>query len=316
MRVDIHAHYFPNEYLEVLVRHGSSATGIARGRGAGGTQKELQARLALMDAAGVDMQVLSASPQLPYFQQETHAVAAARLVNDLYADVIRRFPDRFVAFAATPLPHVQASLDELARALNHLGMVGVTMGTSVLGRSLVDPAFEPFYGELDRRRTVLFVHPMGVGACFPLIMEYGLTWPIGAPVEDLVATTHLILKGIPLRYPHLRIVIPHLGGGLPMLLQRLDHYRWAMAEAPEPPSITARRLWYDTVGHGNVAALRCAHDTLGPERLVLGSDFPYQSSEHYRRAVTYIQEAGLPAPDVQRILERNAATLLGLRAKG
>jgi aminocarboxymuconate-semialdehyde decarboxylase len=133
-------------------------------------------------------------------------------------------------------------------------------------------------------------------------------------VEDLVATTHLILKGLPRRYPHLRILIPHLGGGLPMLLQRLDAYRWAMAEAPEPPSITARRLWYDTVGHGNVAALRCAHETLGADRLVLGTDFPYQTGEQYRRAVTYVQDAGLPERDVQQVLDRNASALLGLRA--
>ncbi len=280
--------------------------------GAGGKHAELEARFELMDSVGVQRQILSASPQLPYFENETHAVVAAQLVNDLYADLVREHPDRFAAFAVIPLPHVEASLAEMARALDELDMVGVTVATSILGRSLVDPAFEPFYAELDRRRTVLFVHPAGVSACSPLISSYQLTWPIGSPIEDTIAITHLIITGIPMRYPHIKIISSHLGGALPMLLERLDHqYRLAAPVAPELPSILARRMWYDTVGHDSVAALRCACESLGAERLVLGSDFPYQSGKSYRRAITYIENAGLPAPDVRRILDTNAQALFG-----
>jgi 6-methylsalicylate decarboxylase len=159
MRIDVHAHYFPETYLDLLQHFGSQATDIARHRSAGGSSDELEARLALMDSAQVQMQVLSASPQLPYFEDGTHAIEAARAINDLYADLVRRYPTRFAAFAAAPLSHIDAALAEIERALDQLHMVMVTVATSVLGRSLADPQFEPLYRELDRRGTALYIHP-------------------------------------------------------------------------------------------------------------------------------------------------------------
>ena len=264
-----------------------------------------------MDAVNVQMQILSVSPQLPYFENEAYAVEAARLINDLYADVVQRYPKRFAAFAATPFPHTGASLAEAARALDELGMVGVTVGTSVLGRSLVDPLFEPFYAELDRRGAALYIHPVGAEASSPLISDYGLTWLIGAPIEDTISVTHLIIKGIPVRYPHMKIINSHLGGALPMVLQRLDNqYKWAAPDTPELPSVQARRMWYDTVGHFHAPALRCACESLGADRLLLGTDFPYLQGDLYKRSVTYIEQAGLSTSDAHQILEVNASSLI------
>jgi 6-methylsalicylate decarboxylase len=313
MRIDVHAHYFPEKYLDLLQHFGSEATAMARHIGAGGGSEEMAARLELMESAQVQMQVLSVSPQLPYFEDEAHAIEAARTINDLYADLVRHYRTRFAAFAATPLPHIDAALAEIERALDQLHMVGITMATSILGRSLADPQFEPLYAELDRRGAVLYIHPAGVSACSPLIADYGLTWPIGAPIEDTISATQLIFKGIPMRYPRIKIINSHLGGALPMLLQRLDNqYRWAAPEITEPPSAQARRMWYDTVGHFHVPALRCACESFGADRLVLGTDFPYLSGDRYRRSVSYIQDAGLPPSEAQRILDTNAASLLNL----
>lgn len=314
MRIDVHAHYFNDEYLDLLVRFGSKGTDIARGLGAGATPKELQNRFKLMDDAGVKMQLLSVSPQLPYFENKAHAVEAARVANDLYAELVHRHPDRFFALAAVPLPHVEASLRELARALDDLGMLGVTIATTVLGRSIADPAFEPFYKELNKRGTVLYVHPAGVGADSPFISRYNLTWPIGAPIEDTIAVMHLIMRGIPMRYPKMRIINSHLGGALPMLLQRLDNQcKWAVPETPELPSLAVRRMWYDTATHAYIPALRVAIESLGPDRLLLGTDFPYQTGEFYKRSITYVNNAGLSKGDSSRIMDRNASTLLTLK---
>jgi predicted TIM-barrel fold metal-dependent hydrolase len=313
MRIDVHAHYFPEKYLDLLQRFGSEATDVARHRDAGGGSDEMEARLELMDSAHVQMQVLSVSPQLPYFENEAHAIEAARSINDLYADLVGRYPTRFAAFAATPLPHIDAALAEIERALDQLHMAGINVATSVLGRSLADPQFEPLYAELNRRGAVLYIHPAGVSACSPLIADYGLTWPIGAPIEDTISATQLIFKGIPVRYPHIKIINSHLGGALPMLLQRLDNqYNWVAPEITEPPSTQARRMWYDTVGHFHVPALRCACESFGADRLVLGTDFPYLSGERYRRSVAYIEDAGLSTSDAHRILDTNAASLLQL----
>lgn len=313
MRVDVHAHLWTDEYLDLLAGFGRTDTAAQRGVGAGPAPDELEARFALMDAAGVDLQVLSASPQVPAFDDEAHAVEAARRINDLYAATVRDHPDRFAAFAALPLPHVDAALEELRRALDELGMIGATVTTSTLGRSVADPAWEPLFAELDRRGTVLFVHPAGCGAGSPLIGPYGLTWMIGAPIEDTVSIAHLVTHGIPSRFPRLKIVNSHLGGALPMVLQRMDHqYGWEAPETPEPPSVAARRMWYDTVSHAHPPALVCACQTLGADRLVLGTDFPFASGDHFQHAVDHISRSGLDDADVTRVLDTNAPTLLGL----
>ena len=101
-------------------------------------------------------------------------------------------------------------------------MAGVVMNTTVLGRALVEPDYEPIFAEMNKRSAVLYLHPAGNSACSPLIGEHYLTWMVGAPVEDTISVMHLITNGIPTRYPNIKIINSHLGGALPMLLQRVD----------------------------------------------------------------------------------------------
>jgi aminocarboxymuconate-semialdehyde decarboxylase len=312
MRIDVHAHYWTEDYLDLLVAFGKADAGEARGLGAG-DGAELEARLRLMDRAGIEMQVLSAAPQLPYGEDAERAAKLATFVNDQYAELVERHPDRFRAFAALPMPHVEESLGEMRRALDDLRMAGVVMNTTVLGRALVEPEYEPIFAELDRRGTVLYLHPAGNSACSPLIADHHLTWMVGAPVEDTISVMHLITNGIPTRYPNIMIINSHLGGAMPMLLQRADdQYRWEAPETPEPPSVAARRMWYDTVGHGHVPALRCAIDSLGADRLVLGTDFPYENGDMFVRAVDYINDPQIGASAARAILDQNASALLGI----
>ena len=312
MRIDVHAHYWTEDYIDLLVDLGLAGAAAARGIGAGGGA-ELEARLRLMDRAGVEMQVLSACPQLPYGEDGQKAAGAARFVNDQYAGLVQRRPDRFRAFAALPMPHLDESLGEMGRALDELRMAGVAMNTTVLGRALVEPGYEPLFAELNRRGAVLYLHPAGNSACSPLIANYHLTWMVGAPVEDTISIMHLITHGIPARYPGIKIINSHLGGALPMLLQRVDdQYRWEAPDTPELPSVVARRMWYDTVGHGHVPALRCAIDSLGADRLLLGTDFPYENGDIFVRAVSYIHDPQIDTTAARAILDQNASALLGI----
>ena len=313
MRIDLHAHLWTDEYLDLLQAFGKEDTSAQRGKGAGLGDGEIAARFQMMQQAGVDKQILSSTPQSPHFAALDAAVQAARFINDQYASVIRRWPDRFGAFASIPLPHVRESLDEIARALDDLGMIGVAVTTSVLGRSLADPMFAPIYEELDRRAAVLYTHPAGCGGHSPLIQEHNMTWMVGAPIEDTIAVAHLIVHGIPSRYPRLRIINSHLGGAIPMLLQRMDNqYSWETPGAPEKPSIAARRMWYDSVSHAHAPALRAAVESLGADRIVLGTDFPYQYGQLFQKAVDHIRESGLSAHDARRILDENAAAVIAL----
>jgi aminocarboxymuconate-semialdehyde decarboxylase len=312
VRIDVHAHYWSESYLDLLAGLGRTDTATQRHIGAGGGA-ELEARLRLMDRAGVDIQVLSASPQLPYSLDTAAAVLAARFVNDEYAALVKAHPDRFRAFAALPLPDTGAALAEMGRALDELGMVGVTMTTSVLDRGLTVPELEPVFAELDRRGAVLYLHPAGNSACSPLVREHSLTWMVGALFEDTIAAMQLITAGYTTRYPAIKIISSHLGGALPMLpLRADDHVAWEAPDMVELPSVAMRRLWYDTVSHCHVPALRCAIDTFGADRILLGTDFPYEDGETFVRSVEYVAEAAADAAQAHAILETNAWNLFGL----
>ncbi|MFE5766003.1 amidohydrolase family protein [Streptomyces sp. NPDC056492] len=313
LRIDVHAHLWTAQYLDRLERLGKTDTATQRGIGADVTGADLEHRFALMERAGIDLQVLSVAPQCPHVEKESEAADLARAANDSYAEVVGRHPDRFLAFAAVPLPHVDAALEETARALDRLGAVGVGVTTTVLGRTLADPLLWPLYEELDRRGAVLYVHPSGEGAASPLITRHGMTWMVGAPVEDTVAMMHLVLAGIPARYPRMRVLASHLGGALPLLPRRLDdHLAFESPDTPELPSVALGRLWYDTVSHVHPPALAAAAATFGADRLVLGTDYPYEDGERFVQAVEYVGRSGLAPREAAEILDGNAARLLNL----
>ncbi len=315
MKIDIHAHYFPAEYLERLERCGAGhLTGNIRRSGVvSSAPGDLDAWVATMDAAGLEMQVLSLASQAPCLPNEAVAVETARFGNELYADIVRRYPKRFAALACTPLPHVEAAINEAGYALDELGMAGVTATTSVLGKSIADAEFEPFFAELNRRTAVLLLHPIGSSAGSPVIENSKLTWPIGAPLEDTICLLQLMQAGVPERFPDLRIILPHLGGFAPFVMERLDHMKARFLPPSAPaPSEQAKFFWYDTVG-AQTSALRGTEELVGSDRLLLGTDYPFWRGEALRKAVEYVEKSGLPAPQIARIQGGNAEQLLGLK---
>ena len=314
MLIDVHAHCFPKEYLYLLDRYGDSAVGtdFARRFAAGATSAELDTRFELMERAGVDRQILSIAPQAPYFHDRDRSVAAARLANDAFAELTRRYPRKFLAFGCLPLPHLEASLAETARCLDELAMAGITVSTWALDRSIADRSFDPLFEELDRRGATLFVHPAGLACGSSAMADSRLTWPLGAPVEDALVALQLMQSGIPTRYPRVCVILSHLGGFVPFLMRRLDHQaRWFLPGDSPLPSELARRFWYDTV-NAHPPALRCAVETLGADRLLLGTDFPYWNDGAFELAARYISESGLSAEAVSRIESGNAAALFAL----
>jgi 6-methylsalicylate decarboxylase len=296
MRVDVHGHYLPTEYVELLARtRGQGVTQDAAIR----QQGSLDERIDMLDEAGVDLQVLSLGSNVPYLDRETDAVDAARLGNDAYAAIARQYTGRLAAFGSVPLPHVDAAIDEASRCLDELSMLGINLGCSIGERTLDEPAFEPFWAALNRRKAIVFLHPI-FRATDPHIRDYELARMAGACFEDTLAALRLVLSGLTDRNPDLRIIVPHFGGTLPIIYPRI---------ARRGKADLLKKLYYDTA-NGYGPALRCACEALGAERLMLGTDFPYIGS--IKQNVDYVTEAGL-APEVERrILDTTAAALLGV----
>jgi predicted TIM-barrel fold metal-dependent hydrolase len=310
MKIDVHAHYLTAEYLDLLDGLGGIEPGTATGRPVvfPGLEADLEARFRVMERAGVGLQILSVSGLMPYFADERSSVEAARYANDMYAELVRAYPGKFAAFACLPLPHLDASLAELTRALDQLGMVGVTVATSVLGRNLGDAHFDPIYAELDRRRSVLFIHPAGLACGSAPIKESGLLWPLGGTAEDTLCAVHMMQAGFTARFPQVQAILPHLGGTLPLLMHRLD--RFVRAKLPEGATLieVAKKFWYDTV-NGYPPALRCACDTFGSDRLLFGTDYPFFRDDAYQWAADYILQTGLSEGETRAIFTGNAHRL-------
>ena len=315
MRIDVHSHYYPAALYDLLER----LTGTQRPRLGGMVRGfahhvSVDGQLELMEAAGIERMVVSLGNTPPYSPRAETAAAAARGSNDLYVDLVTRYPRRFHAFIGLPLPHVDAALEELERGLALPGVVGVGLGCSVLGQPLDDPAFDALFAELNRRRAVTFVHPVGAGGG-PNSQDFSLTWMLASRFEDTIAMARLILSGLTLRYPGIRFIVPHLGGTMALFLQRMDNVAerdgWRDKHSPDlMPSDLARRFWFDTVNEQH-SALRCACEAFGAERLLLGTDWPMLPPEKLKHFVDYIPEA-LAVDDARRILDVNAARLLGL----
>ena len=318
MRIDVHAHYFPDDYLAYLrrVEHPDAENAAS----VPGRPRTLDEQAGMLKDVGIDVQVLSISLLQPYLAREGDAVAGARLANDIYADATRGYGGRFAAFACLPLPHVDAALAEMERCLDTLGMVGVTIGCSVAGRTLDDPAFEPIYAELNRRGEVLFLHPVGTGVLSE-VDPLGLAWMVGAPFEDTVAALQLLMSGVTSRYPRIQVIVPHLGGTLPFLLERIDgnvgNRRARGGPVPFEGAARAalKRLWFDTV-NGHPAALQCACHSWGTDRLLFGTDYPYMTGARLKRLIDLPSEIGLSAGETEAIQGGTAEKLIPLqRAK-
>lgn len=310
MRIDVHAHYITDAYLDKLDALGGieAGTDVCRMVTWPTREADLEARFAVMEQAQVDLQILSVSGAAPYYEDLHAAVEGARYANDMYASLMRDHPKKFSAFASLPLPHIDASLAEMKRAMDELRMPGITLTTSVLGKNLGDRSFDPIYAELDRRHGVLFIHPAGLACGSPQIAASGLLWPLGGTAEDTLCLIQMLQSGFTVRYPNVRAIMPHLGGTLPFIMHRLDRPVRRTLPDQTPLETAARTFWYDTV-NGYGPALRLAAECYGADRLLFGTDYPFFKDDAYKGAADYVLGSGLGASEIEGIFSGNAKRL-------
>lgn len=240
------------------------------------------AKLASMDELGIDVSVLSISPTLFFYEAPAdEAVQFARRANNTLAELVAGH-DRLLAFAHLPLQAPEEAARELDRCLSELGFRGAQIGTSYAnGRPLDGSELEPVLEVADRHGLPLMLHPYYVGAK-PGLEPFYVTNSLGNPIDTTVAATRLIHAGTLDRFPSIPIVLVHAGGFLPYQVGRLDH---AYAVRPEPkeriarpPSTYLDRFWMDSITHGD-APLAFLVSSLGTERVVLGTDLPFDMGD-------------------------------------
>jgi len=271
-------------------------------------------RIADMDALGIDVQAISPSPgQYYYFAPPELGREAARAINDGMAEAVARHPDRLVGMGTVPLQNVEMAVAEMRRCVHELGLRGIEIGSNVDGRELADPAFRPFFAAAEELGLLIFMHPLGFTHGQRLSDHY-LDNIIGNPIESTIALSHLIFGGVLDAHPGLKLCVAHGGGYLPGYWGRMDHAFRAREDCRQhihrEPSTYLRQVWLDTLVF-DPDQLDSLVRTHGPDRLCLGTDYPFDMAEP--DPVGF--HARLSEPDQAKILGLNAADLLGLEVR-
>jgi aminocarboxymuconate-semialdehyde decarboxylase len=274
--------------------------------------ESVEVRLEIMDRQGIDLQVVSHMPNFGYWANRDTSEQIVDAANTLIAGICRDHPDRFVGLCLVSLQFPEVAARQLEEAMTALGMRGVEIGTVVNDMELDDPRLEPFWAAAEQLGALIFIHPVG-STLGQRLSKYYLSNIIGNPLDTTIALTHLIFGGVLERYPRLKICAAHGGGYLPSYLPRTDHGFEVRPEAqtiPYPPSHYLKRLWVDALVYNprNVAHLV---REMGADRVVLGTDYPFDMGEE--RPIEVLQAVeGLSDKDRQRILCDNALGLLGM----
>jgi aminocarboxymuconate-semialdehyde decarboxylase len=274
---------------------------------------DVNARLAAMDAQGVEQQWVSVSPNHFYpWAPEGLAVWVAMETNRLIAEHVAQAPDRLTGLGVVPLQHPSRIVEYLDDAVLGRGLAGVEISSFAGDVELSDERLEPFWARAAELGCVVFLHPFGCSLDERLDRFY-LSNTVGQPTENAVALSHLIFAGVLDRHPGLKIVAAHGGGYLPFAIGRSDRAWRVRPEAHgcvHEPSSYLKKLWFDTVVHDPVA-LRHLVEVAGTDRVLLGSDFPFDMG--LDDPVSFVRGAGLPAELTQRILGGNAEALLATK---
>ena len=320
--VDVHNHFYPPEYLDAL-RSGKSVVRVTVDSSgnphihypgdynvAVAGHRDIAYRQSVLEAEGVDTQVITLTTPGTHVESPAYAATLARLVNDAFARIIAERGPRFSALATLPLNDPAASVVELRRAIDELHLPGAMLFSNVNGVALADERFWPLYEAANDYGAVLHIHPtspVGVEA----MTQYWLMPLVGFLMDTTLAAAHLVFAGVAERFPRIKWVLSHLGGAVPYMAERFDRGFHNFAECrrriDRAPSEYLRTWYYDTVNF-DPRALRLAIDFAGVDHILAGSDYPHQIGS-IPSMLSSIR--GLDLTDAERaaILGGNAARL-------
>jgi len=319
--VDCQSHLFVPEILERMKRRQTEPFVVERDgnlvvrmppwdRRVPPGHSDVRAKLAVMDAHGISLTVLSINDPGPeWFGDDGPAIA--RVMNDFIAEVVRGHPQRFIGLCVLPWQDMRAARLELERCVRDLGMKGLLLYTNLAGRFADEPPFRQLFGWAEELDIPVLLHP-AKPLTAALLKDYEMISAVGNMFDNTVALTRILMAGILDAHPRLRLVCPHLGGTLPYIIGRLDHQTQVLRRGPKhltrAPSEYLKQVWFDIVSP-LPAALRFAYEYLGPDRLLFASDHPWVDPGLIRGT---LESLHLPRADEAKILGGNARALFSL----
>ena len=273
-------------------------------------------RIAAMDAAGIDVQVLSLGAPGVEQLDAADAITVARESNDFLADAISHYPTRLAGFAAVPTPAPDTAAAELERAVRQLGLKGAMIHGHVRGRYLDDPFFWPILERAETLDVPIYIHPTQPPRAVVDAYYAGFAPPVsfmfanagwGWHIETAVHVIRLVLGGAFDRFPKLQLIVGHMGEGLPFMMQRIENMS-PLTKLARPIGAYLREQVHYTFGGFNFPATFL--DLLlevGVDRIMFSADYPFSSMQHARAFLDRLQ---VSAADRERVAHGNAQRLL------
>ena len=340
MIIDFQAHIFPRSYLDEMKRLDGAVILEAPDPYSGMSYfydkklkcrintvtfqgQNIERRLEHMDRLGVDIHVLTIpAPGADRFEGED-AVKIARVANDAIAEIARKHPKRFVGFFTLPTSNVKASLDELERSVNELGLKGFGCFANLNGQALDREELFPMDERLAKYKLPVYVHPTAPLATEATGIDIMPTLIFGWAFDSTVAMTRLVYGRVLEQFPEINFVVADVGGVLAFFAQRaINIYSGRTEEIrqryglKENPLDSFRRFYVDTADHP-ASTLRCVKDFFSTERMVLGTNYPYGPEEGcllVKNSLKAIDGLELNTTEREKILGGNAARILGIGA--
>ncbi len=320
-RVDCQSHLFAPELLDLMEKRPAPPLSYRKGadrfvvvghwtRRVLPKHTDVAAKLADMDASGIDLTALSINDPGPeLFGDDGPAVS--RMANDFVAGVVRAHPSRFFGLAVLPLQDMPAALAELDRCAGRLDMKGILLYSNLDGRFPDEPEFRPLFARAEAMGLPILLHP-----AYPTTYEatrgHELTGGLGLMFDTTIALARIILAGLLDEFPRLKLVCPHVGGALPYLIGRLDHQTMVLKRGAEhlrrPPSEYLRQVYLDCVSP-LPQAIRYGRDFVGADRLLFASDHPWVDPKLIVDAIASLR---LPADEEAKVFGGNARELFRL----